>query len=283
MFYQSLMLLGLIRIPSTSYFSFLTHYDYMVIAIPIHLNICVCVSVSVSVYMRVCVNGCVGFALLMFWSVTPSLLSTFLLHCSWIIAFILHICCVTVTPVHRCVCKWMCLFCTLDVLEFHPIIAVYFFSALWQICRLYTQKFAEFQKIKLKTYNFSVESDRWAPEFIKTVDLQIIFCVKRNKSCGSFTASSVHFNWKLQRFVHIGTFFEFHRNVGRSTYFQWAYVVMNSSVFLKKNHIWPDDGWLAFSGSSCSTASTSCVSRYCFLCPKHQQSQKWCTVWISSS
>ncbi len=25
-----------------------------------------------------------------------------------------------------CVCKWMCLFCTLDVLEFHPIIAVYF-------------------------------------------------------------------------------------------------------------------------------------------------------------
>ncbi len=64
-----------------------------------------------------------------------------LLHCSWIIAFILYICCVTDTPVHRCVCvyisvcvcvcvcvcEWMCWFCTLDVLEFHPIIAVYFF------------------------------------------------------------------------------------------------------------------------------------------------------------
>ncbi len=34
----------------------------------------------------------------------------------------------------------MCLFCTLDVLECHPFIAVHFFSASWMICRLYTQK-----------------------------------------------------------------------------------------------------------------------------------------------
>ncbi len=25
------------------------------------------------------------------------------------------------------VCEWMCWFCTVDVLEFHPVIAVYFF------------------------------------------------------------------------------------------------------------------------------------------------------------
>ncbi len=60
-------------------------------------------------------GGCVCFALLMFQSVTPSLLSTFLLHCSWIIALILYICCVTVTPVHRRVykCVWV------DVLVLH--------------------------------------------------------------------------------------------------------------------------------------------------------------------
>ncbi len=34
------------------------------------------------------------------------------------------------------------------------------------------------------------------------MDLQIIFCAKRNKRLGSFTASSVHFNWKVQRFVY---------------------------------------------------------------------------------
>ncbi len=39
------------------------------------------------------------------------------------------------------------------------------------------------------------------------MDRQIILCVKRNISCGSFTASSVHFNWKLQWFVCISAFF----------------------------------------------------------------------------
>ncbi len=68
---------------STSYFSFLSCYGYMVITIPIHLNAyTVFVYVSVSVCVYVCVSGCVYFALLMFQSVTPSLLSTFLLHCS---------------------------------------------------------------------------------------------------------------------------------------------------------------------------------------------------------
>ncbi len=33
---------------------------------------------------------------------------------------------------------------TIDVLEFHPFIAVQFFSALLGICRLYTQKFCIF-------------------------------------------------------------------------------------------------------------------------------------------
>ncbi len=86
---------------STSYFSFLSCYGYMVITIPIHFNVynCVCV----------CVCVCVGFALLMFQSVTPSLRTTFSLHCSWIIAFIWYICCVTVTPVCVCVCVCTCL------------------------------------------------------------------------------------------------------------------------------------------------------------------------------
>ncbi len=59
--------------------------------------------------------------------------------------------CVCVCYVCVCVrvCEWMCWFCTLDVLEFHAIIDVYFFSALWQICRLYTQKFPE---LIFKTY-----------------------------------------------------------------------------------------------------------------------------------
>ncbi len=33
----------------------------------------------------------------------------------------------------------MCLYHTFNVLECHPFTAVYFFSALWPICRLYTQ------------------------------------------------------------------------------------------------------------------------------------------------
>ncbi len=37
----------------------------------------------------------------------------------------------------------------------------------------------------------------------------MILCVKMNKSRLRFTAFSVHFNWKLQRFVCIGTFFSF--------------------------------------------------------------------------
>ncbi len=51
--------------------------------------------------------------------------------------------CATVTLVHICVSVggWVeCLFCTLNVLECHPFIAVHSFSALWMICRLYTQK-----------------------------------------------------------------------------------------------------------------------------------------------
>ncbi len=34
-------------------------------------------------------------------------------------------------------------------------------------------------------------------------------CVKRRKSCLSCTASSVHFNWKHQQFLRIGTFLSF--------------------------------------------------------------------------
>ncbi len=65
---------------STSYFSLLTRYGYMVIAIPINLSVYNCV------YVCVCVSGCVCFVLLMY----SYLLSKFLLHCSLIIAFILH-------------------------------------------------------------------------------------------------------------------------------------------------------------------------------------------------
>ncbi len=117
----------------------------------VYVCVCECVYVCVSVSVCVCVCVCL-FCTLDVSECNPFLAVHFLLHCSWIIAFILYICCVTVTPVHRCVCvyvcvcvwEWMCWFCTLDVLEFHPIIAVNFFSALWQICRLYTQKCAEF-------------------------------------------------------------------------------------------------------------------------------------------
>lgn len=45
--------------------------------------------------------------------------------------------------------------------------------------------------------------------------------MKRNGSCLNCT---VHFNWKLQWFVHRGTLFLFCRNVYRGMYFQWAYV-----------------------------------------------------------
>lgn len=58
-----------------SNFSLLTHLGYMVIAIPINL----------SMYNSVC--GCIRFKLLMFQRVTPSLLSTVLLHDSRIIDF----------------------------------------------------------------------------------------------------------------------------------------------------------------------------------------------------
>ncbi len=75
-------------------------------------------------------------------SVTPFLLSTF--YCI-VVELLLLFNIFAVLQSHQfigvcvCVCEWMCWFCTLDVLEFHPIIAVYFFSALWQICRLYTK------------------------------------------------------------------------------------------------------------------------------------------------
>ncbi len=42
---------------------------------------------------------------------------------------------------------------------------------------------------------------------MKLWTFKIILCVKSNKSWQSFTASSVNFNWKLKRFVCIGTFF----------------------------------------------------------------------------
>ncbi len=71
-----------------SYFSLLAHFSYMVIARPINVSVYNCVCVSMSVCMLVCVSGCICFTLLMFQRVTPSLLSTFLLHCSLIIAFI---------------------------------------------------------------------------------------------------------------------------------------------------------------------------------------------------
>jgi len=63
------------------------------------------------------------FCTLMFQSATPSLLSSFILH--WIIAFILHICCVTVTPVHVCGCVCVCVYVRMcvcvwvDVLVLH--------------------------------------------------------------------------------------------------------------------------------------------------------------------
>ncbi len=56
------------------------------------------------------------------------------------------LCSVTDTVVHRCVCVcvWMRLYHTFNVLECHPFTAVCFFSVLWPICRLYTHKFSEF-------------------------------------------------------------------------------------------------------------------------------------------
>ncbi len=103
MFYQSLILLGLIWFqPSIQVSELLC---YMVITIQIHLYIGVCVCVWVS---------CVCFALLMF-QCNPSLLSTFLLHFNWrSYCFYFMYLRVTVTPVHRCVrvCEWMCWFCT---------------------------------------------------------------------------------------------------------------------------------------------------------------------------
>ncbi len=56
----------------------------------------------------------------------------------------ISVCVCVCVCVYACVCEWMCLFRTLDVSEFHPIIAVHFFSTLWQIFRLHTQKLAEF-------------------------------------------------------------------------------------------------------------------------------------------
>ncbi len=65
--------------------------------------------------------------------------------------------------VYVLVWEWICWFCTLDVLV-SPRHCGVLFSALWQICRLYTQKFAELIIFGQFTINFlwSVIFDRRA-------------------------------------------------------------------------------------------------------------------------
>ncbi len=46
-----------------------------------------------------------------------------------------------------------------------------------------------------------------------------------SESSWCFTASSVHFIWKLQWIIFIGMFFKFFKNVGRGKVFQWSCVV----------------------------------------------------------
>jgi len=46
--------------------------------------------------------------------------------------------------------SWMCLFCTLDILECYPFIAVRFFPAEWLIVVNTTKRFTEF------SYFFSI-------------------------------------------------------------------------------------------------------------------------------
>ncbi len=140
MFYQSLILLGLIWFqPLISVF---WQYGY-IITISIHY-ICVCVCVSVSVFVRVCVCACVhacacvcvDVSVLHSWyfSVTPSLLSTFLMHLELLL--LCYIFAVLQSHqfigmcVYQCVymrvCVWVDGFCTLDVLEFHHCCVIFF-------------------------------------------------------------------------------------------------------------------------------------------------------------
>ncbi len=91
-------------------------YSYM----PIPLSVCVCVCVCVCVW---------DASILHSWcfKCNPSLLSTFTalyLDCCF---YLTYLPCYSHTILHRCVCVCVCWFCTLDVLEFHPIIVVYFF------------------------------------------------------------------------------------------------------------------------------------------------------------
>jgi len=61
----------------------------------------------------------------------------------------------------------------------------------------------------------------WSYVFIhKYSALLIIICELRNKGCWCFTAFSVHFSWKLQWFLCIGTCLEI----------VWVYVKKNRSL-----------------------------------------------------
>ncbi len=94
-------------------------------------------------FMNGCVLECHPFTAVSFSCIMIELLNGFHIFSK--------LCSVTDTVVHRCLCVCVCVcvcarLCVsgcvyitlLNFLECHPFTAVYFFSALWPICRLYT-------------------------------------------------------------------------------------------------------------------------------------------------
>jgi len=145
MFYHNLINLGLIWFQPLIWIFWL---NFTILLQP-HQFICVYHSVvCVHLCMSVCLSGCVCFVLLC----NLFLAVNFLPLCGWIIDYISHICknllCVIVVLVHICAGegRWMCLFCTINILECccHPFIAVRFFLHNGWIVVCTIKRFSEF-------------------------------------------------------------------------------------------------------------------------------------------
>ncbi len=126
-----------------------------------------CVCVCVCVCMNGCVLECHPFTIVSFSCIMTELLNGFHIFSK--------LCSVTDTVVHRCMCKCVCVRLCVS-----GCIYIILFSALWPICRLYTQKFSEFcvfVDFPLISYGQSFLTEEHKCDYFFYEHLAIFLCV----------------------------------------------------------------------------------------------------------